>query len=224
MKSLFPEYAYAPPRASLSLTARERAAQFGPAALSLPELWEVLLGPSPRSAGLSELTLADLATTTPAALRQRFGLTPREVLILQAVQELALRWNRPSAETPLGITSPQDAAHLWLPHLRYREQEEFRVLLLNTKHHLIAERTVSVGSLDLSLAHPREVFREAVRQNAAGVILGHNHPSGDPTPSPEDVQLTQQLGQAGDLLGIDVVDHLILGDGQWVSLREKGLL
>ena len=224
MKSLFPEYEYDPPGALPTLTACERAARFGPQALSLPELWEVLLGPTRRRSCLSELTLADLAISTSTTLRQRFGLTERETLILQTIQELALRWNRPPTEPASSITSPQEVAHLLLPRLRYREQEEFCVLLLNTKNRLIAEVTVSVGSLDRSLAHPREVFREAVRHNAAGILLVHNHPSGDPQPSPEDLQLTQQLRQAGDLLGIELMDHLILGDGHWVSLREKGML
>ena len=184
----------------------------------------MLLGPTRRNASFPELTLADLATSTPITLRQRFGLTERETLILQAVQELAFRWNRPPPEPAPSITSPQEVAHLLLPRLRYREQEEFCVLLLNTKNRLIAEVTVSVGSLDCSLAHPREVFREAVRHNAAGILLVHNHPSGDPQPSPEDLHLTQQLRQAGKLLGIEVMDHLILGEGHWISLREKGML
>jgi DNA repair protein RadC len=184
----------------------------------------VLLGRSRSRSRLPDLTLADLTTHTAAALQQRFALTAREALRLKAVQELALRWNQPAPETPLRLTGPQDAAHYLLPHLRYREQEECHVLLLNTKKELIAQVTVSVGTLDASLMHPREVFREAIRQNAAGILLAHNHPSGNPHPSPEDVRLTQQLGQAGKLLGIEVVDHLILGNGRWVSLRKKGLL
>jgi len=225
MSSLFPDYEYAVPRAPPPpLTARERAAQFGPQALSLPELWELLLGPARPRVRLAELTLADLATHTAAALRQRFGLTEREALRLKAVQELAQRWNHPSAEPPLRVTRPQDVAHYLLPRMRYLEQEEFRALLLNTKNGLLAEVTVSVGTLDLSVAHPREIFREAIRQSAAGVLLAHNHPSGDPQPSPEDIRLTQQLSAAGKLLGIEVVDHLVLGHGRWFSLREKGLL
>jgi DNA repair protein RadC len=205
------------------LTARERATRFGLTALALPELWEVLLGPSRPRSRRAELTLADLATHSPEALRHRFALTARETLILQAIQEVVHRWNRPPEQTPLTIHSPADAAHYLLPRLCYREQEEFRALLLNTKNLLLAEVTVSIGTVNTSLAHPREVFREAIRRNAAGVLLAHNHPSGDPSPSPEDIQLTQQLRKAGELLGLEVVDHLILGQGRWISLREKGM-
>jgi DNA repair protein RadC len=111
-----------------------------------------------------------------------------------------------------------------MPRLRYQEQENFLALLLNTKNEVLAEVTVSIGTLDMSVAHPREVFKSAIRCNSAGVILAHNHPSGDPLPSPEDGQLTRQLVEAGKLLGIEVVDHLVIGNGRWVSLREKGLL
>ena len=98
------------------------------------------------------------------------------------------------------------------------------VLLLSTKHHVLAMPVISVGTLNASLVHPRELFREAINYSAASVILVHNHPSGDPSPSQEDITLTRKLVQAGDLLDISVLDHIIIGDNRYVSLKEKGII
>lgn len=96
-------------------------------------------------------------------------------------------------------------------------------LLLDTKNGVLRSRTVSVGDLSSSIVHPREVFAEAIRHSAASLIVAHNHPSGDPAPSPEDIAVTKRLAEAGELLGIEVLDHIVLGDNRWVSLKEKGL-
>ena len=111
-------------------------------------------------------------------------------------------------------------AYLLPRHGGHRE-ERFGVLLLDTKHRVIRAVVISLGTLDASLVHPREVFRAAAEHSAAAVVLFHNHPSGDPTPSPDDVWLTRRLAQAGDLMGIAVVDHVVLGDGCWHSVRES---
>jgi DNA repair protein RadC len=108
--------------------------------------------------------------------------------------------------------------------MRYLDREHLKAILLNARNFVLDVVTVSVGTLTASLAHPRECFKEAVRQSAAAVIFVHNHPSGDPTPSPEDIALTRQLVEAGRILGIEVLDHLIIGDGVFVSLKERGLL
>jgi DNA repair protein RadC len=108
--------------------------------------------------------------------------------------------------------------------LRDEKREHFLALLMDTKGGVLREHTVSVGDLSSSLVHPREVFVEAIRRSAASLLVAHNHPSGDPTPSPEDVQVTRRLVEAGELLGIEVLDHVIIGDNRWVSLREKGLM
>ncbi|MNG08972.1 hypothetical protein D3C84_923670 [compost metagenome] len=97
-------------------------------------------------------------------------------------------------------------------------------LFLNTKNQVVARETLSIGTLNASLVHPREVFREAIKRSSASIICAHNHPSGDPAPSPEDITLTQRLREAGTLIGIEVLDHLIIGDGKFVSLKERGLL
>jgi DNA repair protein RadC len=122
------------------------------------------------------------------------------------------------------ISSPQDVASLLMNEMRYLDREHFRVLILNTKNHVLKNCLVPVGSVNSSLVHPREVFKPAIKNSASSVILCHNHPSGDPVPSSEDIKITAKLHEAGKLLGIEVLDHVILGDGVFVSLKEKGML
>lgn len=123
------------------------------------------------------------------------------------------------------ITSPQAAAVILHRYLRGADREMFVVMGLTTKNQVIGLNTVSVGSLDAALIHPREIYKPAILMNAASILLAHNHPSGDPTPSPEDRQVTARLVEAGRLLGIEVIDHLILGEGEtFLSLKERGLM
>jgi DNA repair protein RadC len=121
------------------------------------------------------------------------------------------------------VRSAADAAALVAPRLSHREQEHFCVLLLNARHELIALVETSRGGLNAASVEPREVFREAIRRGAHAVIVAHNHPSGNPEPSPDDARLTSILRQAGALLGVAVLDHVVVGDGRFVSLRERGL-
>jgi DNA repair protein RadC len=120
------------------------------------------------------------------------------------------------------IRGPADVYRRLGPALRDLDQEEFHALLLNTQHRVVREVLVTRGILDASLIHPREVFRNAVAQGAAAVILVHNHPSGDPTPSAEDRAVTRQMVQAGRALGIPVLDHVVIGDGRWRALSQEG--
>ena len=122
------------------------------------------------------------------------------------------------------ITSPQRAAALFMEQLRYKRKEHFMILLLNTKNHVISKEEISIGSLNASIVHPREIFNIPLRKSAASVILVHNHPSGDPSPSQEDLEVTRRLVEAGNILGIAVRDHLVIGDGCYFSFKEKGLL
>ncbi len=123
------------------------------------------------------------------------------------------------------IRSPEDAASLFQQYLRDKDRECFAILMLNTKCGVIGIHTVSVGCLDASIVHPREVFKPAILASAASIIAAHNHPSGDPDPSPEDRTLTQRLAQSGALLGIEVLDHLVVGDaGSFRSLKQLGLM
>jgi DNA repair protein RadC len=122
------------------------------------------------------------------------------------------------------MCASQEVAEYFQPRLRGTKKEEFRCVLLDTKNRIIREEPVSTGSLTASLVHPRETFKAAVRESAAAVIFVHNHPSGDTKPSQEDILLTKRLVQAGDLLGIRVLDHVIVGDGDHFSFRDSGLL
>jgi DNA repair protein RadC len=121
------------------------------------------------------------------------------------------------------IRSPRDVYNLMQDYIGDADREHFAVLLLDTKNQVVAVHTVSIGDLSSTIVHPREVFKIAVHYGAASVIVSHNHPSGDTTPSPEDIAVTKRLDQAGELLGIELLDHIILGDGRWTSLKEKGL-
>ena len=120
------------------------------------------------------------------------------------------------------MTSPRVVAEFLLPQYGNRRVEQFGVLLLDTKHRVLRCTVLSVGTLDASIVHPREVFREAVAAGAAAIVLFHNHPSGDPEPSTEDTRLTERLMAAGVMMGINVLDHVILGDARYFSYREKG--
>jgi DNA repair protein RadC len=128
----------------------------------------------------------------------------------------------PSAR--LQIVHPRDAAAYLLPQFGARPVEQFGLMMLDTKHRLLRTSIVSVGTLDSSPAHPREIFREAASACAAAIVLFHNHPSGDPMPSRDDVDLTRRLVQAGEIMGIDVIDHVILADTRYFSFREAGRL
>jgi DNA repair protein RadC len=121
------------------------------------------------------------------------------------------------------IRSPEDVANLLLGEMSFLEQEELRVVLLNTKNQVMAIPRVYKGSVNTSLIRIGELFREAVRQNCPALVVVHNHPSGDPTPSADDVRVTEQMVEAGKLLEIEVLDHLVLGHQKYVSLKEKGL-
>ena len=121
------------------------------------------------------------------------------------------------------MSSPGKVAELVMPRLRFLKQEHFLAIHLNTKNRVLAIETISIGTLDSSLVHPREVFRAAIKNSCASLILVHNHPSGEPYPSNEDLNITRRLKESGELLGIPVLDHIIIGGNKYISLREEGL-
>jgi len=131
------------------------------------------------------------------------------------------------ADRPV-VRSPEDVARLLADHLQGVDREYFVSILLDTKNKVIGITTVSVGILDSSIVHPREVFKPAILCNAASLVVGHNHPSGDPSPSVEDTRITKRLHEAGEIIGIDLLDHIVVGDGteplRWVSLKERGVI
>jgi DNA repair protein RadC len=124
----------------------------------------------------------------------------------------------------VAIKSPSDVSTLLMEEMRYLKKEVFKIILLNTKNYIIKYLNVSVGSLNTSIVHPREVFSEAVKSGCSGMLMAHNHPSGDPEPSREDIETTKRLVSAGDILGIKVLDHIIIGDGKYISLKERGVM
>jgi DNA repair protein RadC len=212
---------------------RERLLRFGAEALSNTELLAILIrtGTTKESA----VKLADRVLAMSGGIRnlvdmsiEQFtsirGVGQAKALQMQAGIELGRRLARSGLQdTPL-IKSPRDAADLVLDELRYLQKEHFMVLFLNTKNRVIGKETLSVGSLNASIVHPREVFRSAIKRSSASIICAHNHPSGDPTPSPEDVEVTRRLSAAGQLVGIELLDHLIVADRQFVSMKELGFM
>lgn len=149
------------------------------------------------------------------------GVGPSKATIIKAALELG---NRVSTYVPdrTKISNPWNVYDFYMEELRYLKKEVFKVILLNTKNEIICDVDVSVGSLNSSIVHPREVFVEPIRKSANSVILMHNHPSGNPTPSVEDINVTKRLISVGEIIGINVLDHIIIGDGQYYSLKEEG--
>lgn len=211
---------------------RERLARLGPEALTNAELVAILL----RSGvpGLNALQLAQrvlmesggltgLHRVSFDELRRYRGLGPAKAAQLKSAVEIGRRLAVATPEERPVIQSPEDAAGLVLYEMGALEREQLRVLILDTRNRLVRTREVYRGSLNSSWIRIGEVFRDAVRLNAAAVIIAHNHPSGDPTPSPEDVAVTKAMVEAGRLLDIEVLDHLVVGQGRYVSMKAKGL-
>lgn len=215
------------------LRPRERFLRFGPGALSDTEIAALIL-----RTGTREETALDLGARVvtafgglPGLARARIeeimdlrGVGESKAIALKAAVELGARAVSLSGESKAEIRSAQDAARLLIPKLSHLDREHFVTVLLDTKSRVLDVVTVFVGTLDLVLFHPREVFKEALVRSCGGLLLSHNHPSGDPTPSPEDIEITHRAQEAGRVLGINVVDHVIIGDNRYVSLRQLGFL
>ncbi len=211
---------------------RERLALRGPGGLSAAELIALLWGSGSRGRSAVDLAtdalarhegLTGLARATDGELEALPGVGAAKAAQLTAAFELGRRL---MADWPTGrwtIRSPHDVADRLLLQMGRLEREELRVVLLNTKNVVLRVVTVYQGNVSSSLVRIGELFRDAVRLNATGVILVHNHPSGDPTPSPDDLHLTAEALAAGRLLDIDVLDHLVVGHDAWVSLRDRGV-
>ena len=161
---------------------------------------------------LRHLTLPELLSVN--------GIGEKKALTILAVIELAKRMHSNTVLDKIEINEPQDVADYLMEKLRYLKQEHFVALLLNTKNQIIHEQSIFIGSLNMSIVHPRDLLREAVKHSAASIVIAHNHPSGDPTPSLEDIKTTKRLLYCCDLMGIDLLDHIIIGDGEFISLFE----
>ena len=155
-------------------------------------------------------------------VQTKFGVNRLQATSLLAAVELAKRINSSTYDTCLHITSPADASAYFMKYLRYENHEKFYIMLLNVKNRIIRVEQVAEGSLSSSVVHPREIFALAVIHHAACIVVSHNHPSGDPYPSSEDRCLTQKLEEVGNIIGIPLLDHLIIGDGKYYSFKEHG--
>lgn len=212
---------------------RERLQKFGVEALSAQEILAIILGRG--IAGESVMvtgqrllsqfgSLKGLAGATIEELSQVKGIGPAKASQIKAAFELA---NRLEGHSEVGnkpvVKAPDDVASVVRGKLKDKKKEHFLALLLDTRGRLIKTAEISVGSLDSSIVHPREVFKEAISASAASVIFVHNHPSGNPEASEDDIKLTKRLAEAGDIMGIDVLDHIIIGGKNHVSLKRQGL-
>lgn len=212
---------------------REKLAQLGASSLGDNELLAIVIGSGVRAMGAlavanAVLEQADgvhgLSRTSHDTLRKMKGLGPARAAQVLAALELGRRalLRRPPARVQL--RSPREVAAYLLPTYGGRPIEQFGMVMLDAKHRVLRTAIVSVGALDSTVVQPRDVFREAMTTGAAAIVVFHNHPSGDPAPSEDDIALTDRLVDAGQLMGIEVLDHVVLGDGQFCSVRELGRL
>lgn len=214
---------------------REKLLSTGPATLSDSELLALILRTGHAGSGRSALDLSRLllqrfgslrlvAAATGAELCQVPGIGPAKAAEILALGELARRFASRPLEAGARFTSSREVFAHYHERLRDRKKEVFLSLLLDSKNRVLREIQVSEGSLNASIVHPREVFQPVIRESAAAVLFVHNHPSGDPDPSREDLELTTRLRDAGTLMGVRVLDHIIIGSGRYVSLADRGLL
>ena len=219
---------------------RERLLQQGVEALSDAELLAILLRTGTRDRSAVDLArdvlaaadgcLARLAAASVTDLARVRGIGQAKAIEIQAAFALARRLRDTLAAERFRIQNPADVGELLREQLRGKPQEEFHVLLLDTRNYVLRDECITVGLVDRSQIHAREVFRTAIRENSSRVVLAHNHPSGDPTPSPQDIECTRSLVSAGKVFGIDVLDHVVLGTRtpsrprDFVSFRESNLL
>lgn len=212
---------------------RERLIRQGASSLSNQELIAILLRTGTKEESVLHLAnrvlsffdeIQELKSATLEEMMSVKGIGQAKAVQLLAAVELGRRLSQKHPDKRYAIRSPKDAASLLMADMSSLKQENFVVLFLNVKNQVIHQQTIFIGSLNASIVHPREIFREAVKRSAASIICAHNHPSGNPNPSPEDIEVTQRLTDAGKIMGIEVLDHVIIGDHQFVSLKELGYM
>jgi DNA repair protein RadC len=213
---------------------RERLIAQGSAALSNQELLALLVGSGRRGEsamalaarvlGLDGSGLRFLAVATPEELSRISGIGDAIACRIAAATELGRRLAMTGAGGRIRCTAPEDIAALFMEDLRYETKEVFKILLLNTRGESMGKELISVGNITSSIVDARDVFKPAIRRGAASIVLVHNHPSGDPSPSPADISATEEMVQAGEILGVRVIDHIIIGDGRFISFRRKKLI
>ncbi|HYE11715.1 MAG TPA: DNA repair protein RadC [Patescibacteria group bacterium] len=211
---------------------RERLVRHGAAVLSNAELLAILLRVGNKEENAISLAhrilkqeqglrfLVDSKVEQMASIK---GIGQAKAAQIKAAIELGKRLTTFELGVDKPVKSPQDVANLLMEDMRYLKKEHMKLVLLNIKCNLISVEEISIGSLNASIVHPREVFNPAIKKSSASIIMVHNHPSGDPTPSSEDIAITARISEAGRLIGIELVDHVIIGDGKYTSMKEKGL-
>lgn len=204
--------------------AKENLAYFSVDEVELTDLFTVLIGNQPEIIGrLAAIDLRELSIMSKAELME-VGMKESVAIKLMAVFGISKKLAETKSNELVTVRTPKNVADVLMEEMRYLKQEHFVCLFLNTKNQIEGKKTVSIGTLNSSLVHPREVFKEAVKRSTSAIIVVHNHPSGDPTPSREDIEVTKRLIKSGDIMGIDLLDHIVIGDGKYVSLKERGLI
>ncbi len=212
---------------------REKLIKYGAENLSNAELLALIIRVGNKSRTAVELSqdiynkfggLKALNYLTINQLKKMNGIGTAKAVQISSLVELSKRIASLNREEKDIIKSPKDAAQILMPELRYLTQEVFKIILLDIKNQIIAIPMISKGGLSSSIVHPREVFKEAIKHSSAAMLLIHNHPSGIPEPSRDDINITKKLIDAGKIVGIDVLDHIIIGDGIFVSMKEKGFI
>lgn len=212
---------------------QERLLRYGADSLSNSELLAVILRTGTKNENVINLSqriitafngINGLLEASQEDLMKISGIKEAKASQILSMAEMAKRFQTYRSGDSYKINSPGDAADLIMVELREFKQEVLKVLLLNTKNIVIGIHNASMGSLNSSIVHPREIYKEAIRKSAASIIMVHNHPSGDPSPSSEDLSATGRIKEVGKIIGIELLDHIIIGDGKYISLREKNLL
>jgi DNA repair protein RadC len=212
---------------------RERLQRFGPEALSAQELLALIIGrgiPKKSVMNIAQELLArfgnikNIGQATIEELSQIKGIGLAKAAQIKACFELGKREDLEPELKNFDIKGPEAVVKAVRAGIKDKAKEHFKLILLNPRNKIIGISTISVGTLTASLVHPREVFKDAITHNAASVVLAHNHPSGDPEPSEDDLTITKRLKEAGKILGIDVIDHIIIAKNGFFSFKEKGLL
>lgn len=214
---------------------REKLLAYGASSLGNAELLAILLRTGTQQASVLHIAeevlaryrdrgIVELVNMAPQELAEIKGVGLAKAATVVAAIELGRRLSMKAAEHVEAVHGPEDAARYAIPRLRHEQREHFVAMLLDRRNHILAMRDVSIGSQSASVVHPREVFRLAIQHSAASLIVLHNHPSGDPTPSQEDVAVTQRLVDAGRIMDIPVLDHIVLGGDKFISLKEEGMV
>jgi DNA repair protein RadC len=210
---------------------RERLYTRGPAELSLQELLAIVIGGGSRGASALVLALGLLREFGDLVVMGRSGVDEMRrvpgigfarACQLAAAFELGKRFAKESRSPGTSVRAPRDIARMFMDEMKDYDREHFKAAFLNTKNQVIKVVTVSIGSLNASIVHPREILKPAIAASAASIVLVHNHPTGDPTPSREDVEFTRRFAKCGELIGIELLDHIVIGADRFQSLKEAG--